>query len=201
MIAYLGKLPQPASIRQIAHGMELKHSGRRFLPRVIQQLKRRGDIEETYGGRFRLAEQKPLPSPSSRRAARAAETAAAKSGAPAPPAASAPKRARDPNLIAGRIVAHRDGYGFVVPDQRPREDRRSFHRARRYRRRHARRSRAREHRAPHALTAARKAAWCRSSSARTLTVVGLFRYGSRGNTFCPTNRACPRKSSSRRATN
>jgi len=27
-----------------------------------------------------------------------------------------PARARDPNLIAGRIVAHRDGYGFLVPD-------------------------------------------------------------------------------------
>ena len=114
VIAYLATLPHPASIRQIAHGMELKHSGRRFLPRVIQQLKRRGDIEETYGGRFRLAEQKSAPKPASRRAARAAETTAASSGAPA--AGSPPKRARDPNLIAGRIVAHRDGYGFVVPD-------------------------------------------------------------------------------------
>jgi ribonuclease R len=114
VIAYLSKLPHPASIRQIAHGMELKHSGRRFLPRVIQQLKRRGDIEEVYGGRFRLAEQKSAPNPTSRRAARAAETAAASSSAPA--AGSPPKRARDPNLIAGRIVAHRDGYGFLVPD-------------------------------------------------------------------------------------
>src|ERR1035441_6023024 len=82
VIAYLATLPHPASIRQIAHGMELKHSGRRFLPRVIQQLKRRGDIEETYGGRFRLAEQKTAPTPATRRAARAAETAAAKSSAP-----------------------------------------------------------------------------------------------------------------------
>ena len=93
VIAYLSKLPQPASIRQIAHGMELKHSGRRFLPRVIQQLKRRGDIEETYGGRFRLAEQKPAPSPSSRRAARAPETAAAMSGAPVSAPAPAPSAA------------------------------------------------------------------------------------------------------------
>jgi ribonuclease R len=114
VIAYLGTLSQPASIRRIAHGMELRHRGRRFLPRVLQQLKRRGDIEEIYGGRFRLAEQKSAPSPSSRRAARAAETAAASADAPAP--ASAPRRARDPNLIAGRIVAHRDGYGFLVPD-------------------------------------------------------------------------------------
>src|SRR5271169_660351 len=116
VIAYLATLSQPMSIRRIAHGMELNHRGRRFLPRVLQQLKRRGDIEEIYGGRFRLAEQKTEPSPASRRAARAAETAAQSpdTSAPAPP--TAPKRARDPNLIAGRIVAHRDGYGFLVPD-------------------------------------------------------------------------------------
>src|SRR5271170_548790 len=118
VVAYLATLSQPMSIRRIAHGMELNHRGRRFLPRVLQQLKRRGDIEEIYGGRFRLAEQKSEPSPASRRAARAAE-AAAKSpdaSAPAPATPAAPKRARDPNLIAGRIVAHRDGYGFLVPD-------------------------------------------------------------------------------------
>ncbi len=119
VLAYLATLPQAASIRQIAHGMELRHRGRRFLPRVLQQLKRRGDVEEIYGGRFRLAEQKTAPgTPTSRRAARLAETAAPSGGAPpaAPAAESGPKRARDPNLIAGRIVAHRDGYGFLVPE-------------------------------------------------------------------------------------
>ena len=118
VVAYLATLSQPMSIRRIAHGMDLNHRGRRYLPRVLQQLKRRGDIEEIYGGRFRLAEQKSEPSPASRRAARAAETAAKSSDAPAPAStpSAAPKRARDPNLIAGRIVAHRDGYGFLVPD-------------------------------------------------------------------------------------
>jgi ribonuclease R len=115
VIAYLATLAQPASVRRIAHGMELKHRGRRFLPRVLQQLKRSGDIEEIYGGRYRLAEpQNSAPSPASRRAARAAGAASRAEPAPAP--AAAPKRARDPNLISGRIVAHRDGYGFLVPD-------------------------------------------------------------------------------------
>src|SRR5580658_10777517 len=94
VLAYLATLPQAASIRQIAHGMELRHRGRRLLPRVLQQLKRRGDVEEIYGGRFRLAEQKSAPgTPTSRRAARAAETAAPSAGArPAPAAESGPKR-------------------------------------------------------------------------------------------------------------
>ncbi|MGD0964118.1 MAG: RNB domain-containing ribonuclease [Candidatus Acidiferrales bacterium] len=109
VIAYLSAQSQPASIRQIAHGMDLKHRGRRFLPRIIEQLKKAGDIEEIHGGRYRLAGAKHTERPSKERAApakhdgRTGETGL--------------RRAPDPNLIAGRMVAHRDGYGFVVPDQ------------------------------------------------------------------------------------
>ncbi|MGA2509797.1 MAG: VacB/RNase II family 3'-5' exoribonuclease [Candidatus Acidiferrales bacterium] len=109
VIAFLSTLPQPASIRQIAHGMDLKHRGRRFLPRVIQQLKRKGDIEEIHGGRYRLAGQKNAPSVAPPRASAATATSQ--------PGARQPQRARDPNLVSGRIVTHRDGYGFVVPDE------------------------------------------------------------------------------------
>jgi ribonuclease R len=107
VIAYLTTLAHPASIREIAHGLELKHRGRRFLPRIIQQLKRRGEVEEMPGGRYRLAGSKVARPP-----------AAGLPGArePASSATTPPKRHRDPNLISGRLVAHRDGYGFVVPD-------------------------------------------------------------------------------------
>jgi ribonuclease R len=104
VLVYLGTLSQAASIREIAHGMDLKHRGRRFLPRVIQQLKKKGAIEELHGGRYRLAGQSS--SVVERRTAR-------------PEAAlntAAEKRPRDPKLVAGRLVAHHDGYGFVVPD-------------------------------------------------------------------------------------
>jgi ribonuclease R len=110
VIAHLATLSQAASIREIAHGMDLKHRGRRYLPRVIQQLKRRGEVEEIYGGRYRLPETKHT------------HKAAAQSAAVAKPAAAGvvsttpPKHGRDPNLVSGRIVAHRDGYGFLVPD-------------------------------------------------------------------------------------
>ena len=117
VIAYLSTLTQPASIRQIAHGMDLKHRGRRYLPRVIQQLKRRGDIEEIHGGRFRLAGSKQAQPARPARAADATaepskKTEAASDGAPK----LTPKQGRDPNLVSGRLVAHRDGYGFLVPD-------------------------------------------------------------------------------------
>src|SRR5271163_3231538 len=55
VLAHLATLAQPASIRHIAHGMGLKHRGRRYLPRVLQRLKKHGEVEETQGGRFRLA--------------------------------------------------------------------------------------------------------------------------------------------------
>jgi ribonuclease R len=108
VVAHLTEQPQPASIRQIAHGMDLKHRGRRFLPRIIQQLKRAGDIEEIHAGRYRLAGTKQSP----RTAGSRATTAISDETAPS----ARTQRARDPNLIAGRLVAHRDGYGFVVPD-------------------------------------------------------------------------------------
>ncbi len=113
VIAYLSTAAGPESVRQIAHGMELRHHGRRFLPRIIQHLKGLGDIEEIRGGQFRLAETKQ----SIRAAAKRGKAAATEHGENAAPAAAAARRSNDANLIAGRIVAHRDGYGFVVPDK------------------------------------------------------------------------------------
>src|SRR5271163_466115 len=55
VLAHLATLAQPVSVRHIAHGMGLKHRGRRYLPRVLQRLKKHGEVEETQGGRFRLA--------------------------------------------------------------------------------------------------------------------------------------------------
>ena len=110
LLAHLATLAKPASIREIAHGMGLKHTGRRYLPRVIQRLLRRKEIEEVHGGRYRLPtahDDKAAP--------RHHAEPAAKAESPAPEPRKH-QRARDPNLIEGRFVAHRDGYGFLVPD-------------------------------------------------------------------------------------
>ena len=109
VIAHLTAEPHPATIRQIAHGMELKHHGRRFLPRIIQKLKKSGDIEEIHGERYRLVGTKQPSRPSKERPAPAKHDGLT--------GATGAKRPSDPNLIAGRIVAHRDGYGFVVPEK------------------------------------------------------------------------------------
>jgi ribonuclease R len=145
VLAHLATLSQPVSIRHIAHGMGLKHRGRRYLPRVLQKLKKHGEVEETQGGRFRLAGTKHAKKEAAGQAAatkrvRAADAATAGASSEqetpnadavadvhdavtsASRAASAAKsniasgRGRDPNLVSGRIVAHRDGYAFLVPD-------------------------------------------------------------------------------------
>ncbi len=119
VISYLSSISQPESIRQIAHGMELQHHGRRFLPRIIQYLKSRGDVEESRGGQYRLAESKQ----SSHIMAKGKKSTAAEGQKPADASSASAtrvgeaRRSPDPNLVSGRIVAHRDGYGFLVPDK------------------------------------------------------------------------------------
>ncbi len=147
VLAHLATLAQPASIRHIAHGMGLKHRGRRYLPRVLQKLKKHGAVEETQGGRFRLAGTKHAKKEAAGQAAAAKRVSAANSAAAAATASTEQDtpnadaaadvddagtnasratsaatskitsgRGRDPNLVSGRIVAHRDGYAFLVPD-------------------------------------------------------------------------------------
>ncbi|HTU34390.1 MAG TPA: VacB/RNase II family 3'-5' exoribonuclease [Candidatus Acidoferrum sp.] len=115
VIAHLATLSKPASIREIAHGLGLKHSGRRFLPRVIQQLERKAEIEE-HGNRYRLASQRISKPPETAHARPAQSDSRERPHTQIEHAPKTPQRAHDPNLAAGRMVAHRDGYGFVVPD-------------------------------------------------------------------------------------
>ena len=107
VLNFLGRAPGPSSVREIATGLSLRHAGRRALSGVLSRLKRRRLVEELRGGQYRLAGTKAQP--------RDMTKSGATSGAP-PKAA-----ARDSNLLSGRLVAHRDGYGFVVPDS-PRKD-------------------------------------------------------------------------------
>jgi ribonuclease R len=135
VLAHLASISRPASIREMAHAMELRHHGRRFLPRILAKLIRKGQVEEVNGGRFRVTENGRRPRRASQKQqpaanrqssdtrpnapihkdaktpARPAQTATT---APAGPPARQP--AADPNSIEGRFIAHREGYGFVVPN-------------------------------------------------------------------------------------
>lgn len=107
VLNFLAASRSPVSVRDIASGLSLRHGGRRALAGLLSRLKRQRLIEEVRGGQYRLA---AAPSRSSEK-----PKSSARSDAP-------PQQAtRDSNLLSGRLVAHRDGYGFVVPDS-PRKD-------------------------------------------------------------------------------
>jgi len=114
VLACLAKRSEPASLREIAAEMELRHRARRELKKIIERMKRKGDVEEVQSGRYRLAGRQParkemqIPRPDRVRAP--FDSAQGRRD----DKAASPKR--DANLIVGRLVAHRDGYGFVIPD-------------------------------------------------------------------------------------
>ena len=54
VLAHLARARAPASVREIAHALELRHQGRRALPKILARLKRKGEIKEVSGGRFAL---------------------------------------------------------------------------------------------------------------------------------------------------
>src|SRR5215831_17951775 len=123
VLAYLATLHNPASVRQIAHGMGLKHRGRRYLPRILQHLKRRGEVEEPREGCYRLTGKKTPRVPSDSGTAGERPTYTSEQRLERNPEHKAERReaaairpaakAADSNLVSGRLVAHRDGYGFV----------------------------------------------------------------------------------------
>ena len=134
LLAYLAKTDRPQSIREMASALGLRHGGRRALPKLLGRLKRRGDVQVEHG-RYRLTGQRsapaPGPRPVERHDIRPGDRSASRAPEESAEAAARPAR-QDPNLIAGRLVAHRDGYGFVVPDTpRKRFGRRPVYRARR----------------------------------------------------------------------
>jgi ribonuclease R len=125
VIAFLATAPHPLGIREIAHAMDLKHSDRRYLPRVLKKLKRSGNIEEARPGKFRLVGQSRGSDRSSghtspkrkntRDQGRKQARGELRGEHGAKPNLSRAANV-DANLIQGRLIAHRDGYGFVVPD-------------------------------------------------------------------------------------
>ena len=145
VLNYLSGSSKPSSLREIAAALKLRHAGRRALSKSIAHLKRRKLIEEVRGGRYRVSGAKSRDAVSHEDGAPAAAgdrtgsagdrgRRAGKTGAqrdsrdarPAEPSEQAPRLplpdySRDPNLLTGRLVAHHDGYGFVVPET-PRPD-------------------------------------------------------------------------------
>src|SRR3989304_9286925 len=118
VIGCLAGKREPASLREIAPQMQLRHGARQELKKIIERMKRKGDVEEVQSGRYRLVGH---GQGAGIKKSAGQEAGGTRKQTPRPERAGTPddkstSPRRDANLIAGRLVAHRDGYGFVVPD-------------------------------------------------------------------------------------
>src|SRR6202521_3373309 len=128
VLAHLSKSRKPQSLREIAAALGLRHSARRALLKLARKMKKRGEIHEYPTGRVALPTEKQSAAGRTERGAeRGQENAATlQKGKPQrhgvqPQGKFATAQRPEVNQLTGRLVAHRDGYGFVVPDT-PRKD-------------------------------------------------------------------------------
>ncbi len=105
ILRFLQVTRDPASANDISSGLHLSKTGRRPLFKMLSKLKKRGAIEELPGGRYRLAAHKGEQECSSRSSPKRDTS---------PPQNVSRPPARDE--VTGRLVLHHDGYGFAVPD-------------------------------------------------------------------------------------
>lgn len=119
LLAHLAKASRPKTLREIAAEMELKHHGRRELAKIIVRLRRRGQVEEASHGRFMItadAARHKSGKPSLPRPLPESGKTIAQGQPPYKSLQNKEIKRSDPGLVRGTLIAHQDGYGFVVPD-------------------------------------------------------------------------------------
>src|SRR5258708_1530053 len=119
ILRFLQVRSAPASADEIAAALHMSKADRHALYKMLSKLKKRRAIEELPGGRYRLASRREKPTgdghPPRGTAREAGGTRAASAETrPTTPRESGGIASR--NEITGRLVLHHDGYGFVVPD-------------------------------------------------------------------------------------
>jgi ribonuclease R len=108
------------SANEIGAALRVGKNARKALFNLLVKLKRRGAIEELPGGRYRLAGRKGKEEAGGRRAAPSgggeAESQGIGSSGSGRGMADAHSQPAARDELRGRLVLHHDGYGFVVPD-------------------------------------------------------------------------------------
>jgi len=96
----------PASLEDLSRSLQVRRSSRRALLQMLAKLKKRGLVEELSQGRFLLRQTTRPQQPSSN----------PRATLEAPAEKFPQQKAFSRDEIKGRLVLHQDGYGFVVPD-------------------------------------------------------------------------------------
>jgi ribonuclease R len=115
ILRFLQVTGDTASANEIGAALHVGKAGRKPLFNMLMKLKKRGAIEELPGGRYRLARRKGKEEPGGKTEGVEGQNI------PRPGSAGSSRQQGEPHSLArdevrGRLVLHHDGYGFVVPD-------------------------------------------------------------------------------------
>ena len=107
VLTVIAESKRPLNLADLARRMKTDESGRRNLKRIVQGLLRSGRLSEAASGRFVAGkkQQKRAPQPAHKPRQRRDKRSAH----------AAPARERE--SITGKLSMHRDGFGFVIPDE------------------------------------------------------------------------------------
>src|SRR5713101_3652350 len=100
ILRFLELRGNPASLSELQHGLKLGKSEQRPLLNMLGKLKKRKAIVELTDGRLVLSSRRQGQKDNDSRPS---------------PTSSATSHGR--NSLSGRLILHQDGYGFVVPDK------------------------------------------------------------------------------------
>ncbi|MFQ5696266.1 MAG: ribonuclease R family protein, partial [Terriglobia bacterium] len=109
IVAALEEARYPLSLREVARRVEAHGQQRSALKQILNRLMKRGELAEVKGGRYLLASRKR------------AQQHGRKQRDEHRPRAGAKHLFRTSSgvreKVTGRLLTHRDGYGFVIPDK------------------------------------------------------------------------------------
>lgn len=107
ILRFLQVRNDPVALEELSHSLRFKKNDRRALLQMLEKLKKRGLVEELTHGRYLFRQSPKAPSNNDKRK----QTPAAE-----PTDKFSQHKATSRDEIKGRLVLHQDGYGFVVPD-------------------------------------------------------------------------------------
>lgn len=93
-----------ASTEEIAQALHLPKSERKALFKMLSKLEKRNSVLKVAAGKYSLKAKRAVPE------------GPKAGGSSAEPGQAQPKK-HGGNGVAGRLVLHQDGYGFVIPDE------------------------------------------------------------------------------------
>ncbi len=118
LLRFLQVKTEPVSTNEISRALHLGKSDHRPLFKILSKLKKRNTIEELPGGRYRLSKSRQESGHDARPEKRSKQNNNSAAGSPfnrRNDQQTSGKDALARDEIKGRLVLHHDGYGFVVP--------------------------------------------------------------------------------------